>query len=109
MMTSQNIELDKEVVIRYMGGLVNRFYKILPIRQSGEPTLRQYLMSLLREMLGCQSLIVLLKDDDRYMSLLATLQYMIDNEPDIPQTKTDVFRAINILRQLQKKYGENKE
>lgn len=105
MMTSQGIELDQGTVVRYMGGLVNRFFKILPIKEEGEPTLKQYMQSLQREMLGCQSLIVLLKDDDRYMSLLSILQYLIDNDTNIKTTKTEVFRAINILRQLQTKYG----
>lgn len=91
--------------MRYMGGLVNRFFKILPIKEEGEPTLKQYMQSLQREMLGCQSLIIMLKDDDRYMSLLSILQYLIDNDTTIKTTKMEVFRAINILRQLQKKYG----
>lgn len=105
MMTSQGIELDQGTVVRYMGGLVNRFFKILPIKEEGEPTLKQYMQSLQREMLGCQSLIIMLKDDDRYMSLLSILQYLIDHDTNIKTTKMEVFRAINILRQLQKKYG----
>lgn len=109
MMTCYNVEIDRTVLIRYISGLINRFYKILPLREEGEPTLRQYQESLLREMLGCQSLVVAMKDDDRYMSLLAILQYMIDHEPDVPKTKAEVFRAINILRQLQRKYDFLKE
>lgn len=105
MMTCQDIELDQSIVVRYMGGLVNRFFKILPIKEEGEPTLMQYMQSLQREMLGCKNLIVLLKDDDRYLSLLSILQYLIDHDTDVKTTKTEVFRAINILRQLQKKYG----
>ena len=104
MMTSHNIELSDELVARQIKDLVNRFYKILPIKESGEATLKQYQLSLLREMLGCQSLIVAFGYDDRYLSLLSILQYMIDYDPDVNAVRSDVFRAINILKSLQKKY-----
>lgn len=107
--TSHGIDLDRDVLLRYMAGLVHRFYKILPLREENEPTLDQYIEGLLRELLGCKALIEFLKDDDRYMSLISMLQYMLVNKPDVATTKSDVFRAINILRQLQKKYGPLKE
>lgn len=103
-MTSHGIELSNELVNRHLRDLVNRFYKILPIKESGEPTLLQYQKSLLREMLGLQNLIVALKNDDRYLSLLSILQYMIDYNPDVSAVRSDVFRAISILNHLQKKY-----
>lgn len=104
MMTCYDIELSNELVYKQIKDLVNRFYKILPIKESGEPTLKQYQSSLLREMLGFQSLIVALKYDDRYMSLLSILQYMIEFDPDVNLVRSDVFKAINILKSLQKKY-----
>lgn len=104
MMTSQNIELSNELIHRYIHELVNRFYKILPIKESGETTLLQYQKSLLREMLGCQNLIVAFQYDDRYLSLLSILQYMIDYDPDVDSVRSDVFRAIGILKRLQGKY-----
>jgi len=104
MMTCYEVEMSDKLVQRQMEGLVNRFYKILPLRESCEPTLKQYQRSLLREMLGFQELIVVLKYDDRYVSLLSILQYMISHEPDVDVTRSEVFRAINIIKNLQKKY-----
>lgn len=104
MMTCYDIELSDELVSRQIKNLVNRFYKILPIKESGEPTLKQYQSGLLREMVGFKELIVAFKYDDRYLSLLSILQYMIDNDPDVETVKSDVFKAINILKSLQKKY-----
>lgn len=109
MMTSHNVELSNELVSRYTKDLVNRFYKILPIKESGELTLKQYQCSLLREMLGCQGLITAFRHDDRYLSLLSMLQYMIDNDPDVDTIRSDVFKAINILKNLQKKYCNESE
>lgn len=92
------------MVSNYMNALVNRFYKILPIKESGEDTLTRYLESLQREMIGLRDLITFIKDDDRYLTLLAMAQYFIDHDADVATVRTDVFRAISILKKLQKKY-----
>lgn len=104
MMTTYNIEVSDELFCRQMNDLVNRFYKILPIKENGEATLTQYQQSLLREMLGLQGLITALQYDDRYMSLLSILQYMIDHDPEVSVVRSDVFKAINILKSLKAKY-----
>lgn len=108
-MTRTGIDLRDQVVINRLGSFINQFYKILPIKESGEATLTQYMTSLQREMLGCQSLIIALNDDALYLSLLAILQFMIDNECDIRVTRSEVFKAINILKKMQRKYDKTKE
>lgn len=104
MKTMYDTELSDALVGKYLTDLVNRFYKILPIRENEEKTIEQYLESLLREMLGFKSLIIALQYDDRYITLLSILQYFIDEKPDVSKVKSDVFKAINILKKLQKKY-----
>lgn len=105
MMTSRSIELPDKVVQKYLKALIGQFYKILPIKESGEPSLDKYMESLQREMIGCQSLILALNNDELFLSLLAVLQYMIKNDCDISTVKCEVFKAINICKKLQKKYG----
>ncbi len=104
MMTIYNTEISDRMVSNYMHALVNRFYKILPIKESGEDTLKRYLKSLQREMIGFRDLITLIQDDDRYLTLLAMIQYFISHDTDVDTVRTDVFRAISILKKLQKKY-----
>lgn len=103
-----NIELDSSMFNGYLATLVNQFFKVLPIRESGEPTLKQYLKSLQREMLGCKTLIVALDHDDHYLSLLSILQYHIDNDCTVDIVKSDVFKAIGILKRLQAKYSSER-
>lgn len=105
MMTSKNIELPNKVVQKYLKALIGQFYKILPIKESGEPSLGKYMNSLQREMIGCQSLIIALNNDELYLSLLAVLQYLIENDCDTDIVKSEVFKAISICKKLQKKYG----
>lgn len=105
MMTIRNIELPDKVVQKYLKALIGQFYKILPIKESGEPSLNKYMQSLQREMLGCQNLIIALNNDELFLSLLAVLQYLIENDCDTSTVKCEVFKAINICKKLQKKYS----
>ena len=105
MMTIRNIELPDKVVQKYLKALIGQFYKILPIKESGEPSLNKYMQSLQREMLGCQNLIIALNTDELFLSLLAVLQYLIENDCDTSTVKCEVFKAINICKKLQKKYS----
>lgn len=104
-MTNKDMELPTEMVSKYLNSLIGQFYKILPIKESGEPSLRKYMDSLQREMIGCKDLITALHNDELYLSLLAILQYLIENDCDTAVVKTEVFKSINICKKLQKKYG----
>lgn len=108
-MTTQSVRLSSEMIAKYMSNLTNRFYKILPIRENEPGTLRDYIGSLLLEMRGCQSLIASLDNDDRYMTLLAVLEYMKSHDMPIREVRREVFRSIDIIKKLQEKYCVNKE
>lgn len=104
MKTRQGIDISKTMVMRRLNGMINQFYKILPIKESGEDTLQAYMLSLQREMLGCQSLVTALGNDPQYLTLLSILQYMIEHDCDVPTVRTEVFKSINILKRMQEKY-----
>lgn len=108
MMTKRELELPTMMFSNYLRALVGQFYKILPIKESGEPSLGKYMESLQRELLGCHSLIVALENDDLFLSLLSILQYLIENDCDTKIVKSEVFKAITICKKLQKRY-ENEE
>ena len=105
MMTKCGVEISDAMFAKKMKGLINQFYKILPIKESGESTLVQYMKSLQREMLGCKSLIEALDNDAQYLSLLAILQYMIEHECDVGTVKSEVFKAIGILKRMQARFA----
>lgn len=109
MMTVYGTELSDDLFLSRINSLVNQFYKILPIKESGEPTLKQYMSSLQREMLGCQSLIVALQNDPQYLSLLSILQYLIENDCEVSTVRGEVFKAISILKKMHHRYMDAKE
>lgn len=108
-MMNHNDWLSDVMFERYMSNLINRFYKILPIRENEPGTLRDYVSSLQLEMQGCKELIVALNNDDRYLSLLSILQYMKCHDMDVRDVRREVFRAINIVKKLQEKYCTERE
>ena len=63
------------------------------------------MQSLQVELLGCKGLITAIHDDSNYLTILAILQYLIDN-PDcsVSEVKREVFRAISICNKLQSKF-----
>lgn len=105
----------------YMESLVNAFFKIIPIReeldeqrrtngggieQAGDTSLGVYMKSLQAELLGCRKLVSALRNDSRLMSLIAILQYLIDNQDcSFGTLRREVFKAISICNALKEQYG----
>ncbi len=104
MRTTDGHDIPAEMVGNYLGGLVNQFFKILPIKESGEPSLNEFMRSLQAELIGCKGLMRCLNYDSMYMTLLSILQYMIDTDCDTQVVKREVFKAISICKKLRKKY-----
>lgn len=104
MMTARYIYLPRRIVYQYLDGLIDQFFKILPLREDGEPSLGKYMESLQVEMLGCKSLVVALNYDELYLSLLSILQYLIENECNVETVKREVFKAIDICEKLKEKF-----
>lgn len=98
--------MDNELLNNYLRNLVNLFFKILPIRESEEPSLTAYMMSLQAELIGCSELISAIHQDAMFMSLVSILQYLIDN-PDsaVHVYKREVFKAISICNKLKARYA----
>lgn len=103
--TTTGVCIDAKMLGGYLRSLVNRFFKILPIKEDGEESLETYMRSLQAELLGCKELIAAINGDPLFMSLLNILQYLIDNpECSQPVVKREVFRAISICNKLKAKY-----
>lgn len=104
MRTITDKKIPNEMFENYLIALVDQFFKILPLKESGEPSLSEYMRSLQLELIGCRQLIVALQHDAMYMRLLCILQFMLDNDCDVPVVKREVFKAISTCKKLQEKY-----
>lgn len=106
MITTNGYDVPIEMVGKYLDGLVNQFFKILPIKESGEPSVNEFMKSLQVELLGFKRLMAEVGNDSMYMTLLSILQYLIENDCSIPVVKREVFKAISICKKLRNKYCE---
>lgn len=106
METRYNISIPGELVGNYFGKLVNMFYKILPMKENAEPSLPTYLNSLMFELVGAHSLMVSIKNDSQFLTLLSILENLIiDPDCDVSIVKREVFRGISICNKLKDRYG----
>lgn len=104
--TKVGVPMDALVLNNYFRALINLFFKILPIWESGESSLETYMRSLQAELLGCKELIEAIHDDPLFLSLISILQYLIDNPSlEVSTVKREVFRAISICNKLKARYA----
>lgn len=105
--TAAGMPIDAKFLHNYFRTLVNNFFKVLPMRENNEDSLPTYMRSLQLELIGCKELIEAIQDDPSYLTLLAILQYLIDNpECKVSEVKREIFRAISICNKLKAQYAE---
>jgi len=97
--------IDNKFFLNYLNFLIGRVYKILPISESEPETLKSYLDSLILELTGSKDLILKLKKDASFLSLIATLQALSENQYSHSEIKREVFKSINIIKKLINKYN----
>lgn len=105
--TAVNKPLDEKLLHNYFKTLVDHFFKILPMREEEETSLPVYMRSLQVELLGCKNFIPRLQHDPDYLTLLAILQYLIDNQCSVREVRREVFRSISICNKLKALYAED--
>ena len=96
--------LPKENFCRYFEFLINKTYKILPLKEEKSDTLKSYLESYQRELIGNMDLIPLLVDEPKFITLLNTMQFLISDEYSDKVCKREVFKCIRILEEINEKY-----
>lgn len=94
---------------KYFELLVGKTYKILPMYEENSPTLRNYLESYDRELIGNTDLLDILKNEPQFITLLNTIQYLIDETYSIDVCKKEVFKCIHILKSINNKYFVKEE
>ena len=98
--------VEEVSVEAYFSSLVNRIFKILPIREREESTLGSYLDSLCLELIGCGDLLPVIGADEGFLTLLATIRSIRDHpELPVPVVRREVFRAISVCKKMMIRFG----
>ena len=96
--------LPKENFCRYFKFLINKTYKILPLKEENSDTLKSYLESYQRELIGNMDLVPMLVKEPKFITVLNTIQYLISEEYSDKVCKREVFKCIRILEEINEKY-----
>ncbi len=96
--------IPKESFCNYFKFLINKTYKILPLKEEGSTTLTLYLESYLRELIGNKELVSILVNEPKFITVLNTMQFLISNEYSLEVCKKEVFKCIHILDEINEKY-----
>lgn len=83
--------------ISYMDKLINRVFKILPLKEEKSDTVEAYITSLLYELTGNKELIIYLNNDSRYEAILSNLQKLLSQDENY---RTIVFNTITLITQI---------
>lgn len=103
----EETKLGRGALYNYLSALVNKLFKILPLREEKESTTDIYIQTLQAELIGFSGLIEAVKCDASFVTLLSKLQYLSDN-PDLPieTVKREVFNSISLCYLLRRRYSE---
>lgn len=96
--------IPEENFCKYFEFLISKTYKILPLKEENSSTLKSYLESYLRELIGNQSLISVLVNEPRFVTVLNTMQFLSTEDYSVEVCKKEVFKCIHILEDINKKY-----
>lgn len=104
---SNGMTIERSAISSYFSSLVNHFFKILPLREQEEETLKTYIESLQFELMGCKSAFPSVGDDASFITLISILQYLSDHQDcPVKAVRREVFRAISICNKLKNVYEE---
>ncbi|POO87874.1 hypothetical protein [Clostridium sp. 3-3] len=101
--------LPTESFEKYFDYLINKTYKILPMKEENSATLKSYLEGFQRELVGNKYLVEVLVNEPRFITVLNIIQYLIAEDYSKIICKKEVFRCIKILEEIQSKYFKERE
>ena len=97
-------EIPNENLSQYFKYLVGKIFKILPLYEEDSPTLPSYLKSYQRELIGDSQLFSELSNEPKFITLLATIEYLANSTYDHDICKSEVLKCTNIINDIGKRY-----
>jgi len=97
---------DGTLFENYLETTKSRVFKILPLLEERNEGVFRYIDSLLFELYGIQYVVQEIKDSTPYLSVLATLESILDETivetKDFKFIRSEIFKTITLIERLQK-------
>lgn len=100
-MKTKYSNIPNTLYYNYTNKLINKLYKIIPLKEGNCPTVDKYISGLLMELSGYKSFIIYLNYDARILSIINTLEFIKNNELDHDTYRDLIFKCINNTKQIQ--------
>lgn len=97
---SKNRKPPYKALNSYLHNLINKVYKILPMKEEQCDTLTSYILSLENELIGCYELWDILDDIPQFLTVISIIRYLSVEEYDISTCKHEVFKAIHLIEKV---------
>ena len=97
-------EVPNENLSKYFKYLVGKTFKILPLFEEESPTLPSYLKSYQRELIGNSRLFTELSREPKFITLLATIEFLATCDYSHDVCKSEVLKCTNIINDINDKY-----
>lgn len=104
-----NERLPTKALTVYLRNLINKVYKILPMKEEQCGTYNSYLQSLENELIGCYELWDVLADAPQFLAVMSIVKFLDVEDYDVVVCKREVFKAIHLIEDLIAKEGCNGE
>jgi len=95
--------ISEQLCENYMSILIDGIFKILPLKEENNPTVEEYISSLISEMVGFKNIVDVINNDGRYLKVICSLESIM-NCTNIVFCKKEIFKCINIIDKLKYKY-----
>ena len=99
-MKDQHPSVPNQLFENFLYRLVGRFFKIMPLKESGSPTLDLYLQSFKVGLIVCNSVMESTGYNGSCLQLIDVLQYFLENDYDNETCHREVMKCIGIVKLL---------
>lgn len=103
---SKDVKVPYKALDGYLQNLIDKVFKILPMKEEQCGTLPSYLRSLESELVGCYKLWDELADEPQFLALINVVNYLAVEEYDVAVCKREVFKAIHLVESVKKNIRE---
>jgi CTP:phosphocholine cytidylyltransferase-like protein len=99
MQTKYNKVVDDSFAKAYLEKLVDKIFKLLPLREEKNENLHKYHESIMVELVGFADLFVEIKNKSEFVSMMASLEGLMKIE-DMSLYRRKVFECINLCKKV---------
>jgi hypothetical protein len=102
---NDNNKIPTSMIQSYLSGLIDKLYKVLPMKENNDVTLNTYSESLLNELIGGIKIFTTFDSDTKakYLTMLNVITFLNKNDFDNSTCKREIFKCIRLVRDIQYK------